>query len=76
MATEAASLGQSHLAAAGASASTTGPGPSDPAVNLLGMLHRMQENQLQAQLQAQQFQQKFQQQQQQQQQQEMLAALM
>ena len=62
--------GYAELTAAAASAAATGPGPSDPAVNLLGMLHQMQENQLRAQLQQQQFQQ------QQQHQQEMLAALM
>ena len=49
--------------AAAASAATTGPGLSNPAVDLLGMLHRMQQFQQQKQ-------------QQQQQQQEMLAALM
>ena len=56
---EPSSGGFTEPTAAAATAAATGPGPSDPAVNLLGMLHRMQENQLQAQLQAQQFQQQF-----------------
>ena len=38
--------GYAELTAAAASAAATGPGPSDPAVNLLGMLHQMKENQL------------------------------
>ena len=57
-------------AAAAASAATTGPGLSDPAVDLLAMLHRMQQSQQKQQQQQQQFQQQQQEQQQQQQQQQ------
>ena len=73
MAAKTASVGQRHLAAhdepaaAAPSAATTGPGLPGPPVDLLAMLHRIQQSQ--QQFQQQQFQQ-------QQQQQEILAALM